>query len=386
MVLITMIGIAAPGKVFAFSKVSIFFTLPVIIFAPIVGVLVDRWDKRRIMTVAHIIQSGILAITPFFIVLVGGLSPVLVAAFLFFGLDLFNNTSKQACIPAIIPKAKLLSANSVFTFFARIASVVGMVLGGFIIRWMGWRLGFYFDALTHLTAGLLVLGMLPLPRMEETPVKQPSFSESIRDAFSLFYSKLKEVAILVVKDRLVLLVMSSIWALTFVSAIAYTVLIFLVQQVLGLGTAGVGVLGGVMAAGMILGALLLGISPFKPKRTAIILSSFTIIGLLLLIGPFLITTWFLYLVALLAGILFSFIAIAQDTLLQEEVMAGIRGRIFSTKEFMASTSFLISTVLVGLFADVISYKRVLFGCGILLLVFCGLGFLFIRGTEKPQAL
>lgn len=385
MVLITMIGIAAPGKVFAFSKVSIFFTLPVILLAPIVGVLVDRWDKRRIMTVAHIIQSGVLAITPFFIVLVGGLSPVLVAAFIFFGLDLFNNTSKEVCIPAIIPKPRLLTANSIFTFFARIASVVGMVLGGFLIRWMGWKLGFYFDALTHLTAGLLVLGMLPLPKTEEEIyIKQPSLLESIRNAFFIFYSKLREVASLVIKDRLVFLVMSSIWALTFVSAIAYTVLIFLVQQVLGLGTVGVGILGGVMASGMILGALLLGIAPIKARRTSIILLSFTIIGLLLLIGPFLITTWFLYLVALMAGSLFSFVAIAQDTLLQEEVMAGIRGRIFSTKEFMASSSFLISTVLVGFFADVISYKKVLFGCGLLLLIFCGLGFLFIKGTKEPQ--
>jgi hypothetical protein len=57
-------------------------------------------------------------------------------------------------------------------------------------------------------------------------------------------------------------------------------------------------------------------------------------------------------------------------MLHEEVAAGIRGRIFATKEFMASASFLVSALLVSSIADRFSYQAVLWGVGGFLLLLC----------------
>ncbi|MCS7258653.1 MAG: MFS transporter, partial [candidate division WOR-3 bacterium] len=64
MLLITLVGLSAPGKVSAFSWAQLTFTLPVVLFSPIVGVLVDIWSRRKVMIWAHVIQAFILSLTP----------------------------------------------------------------------------------------------------------------------------------------------------------------------------------------------------------------------------------------------------------------------------------------------------------------------------------
>lgn len=380
MVLITMIAVIAPGRIFAFGEASAAFTLPVIIFSPIAGVLVDRLNRREIMVYANFLQAGLLVAAPFLIRWVGGIYPIWVVIFLFFTLCLFINTSRLSIIPEIMARRKLLLANSVMTFVARIATVIGMVLGGFLVGWVGWQIGFFIDSATHGTSGGFATGIRLRPRSSSPKVVQP-LSRALTGSFKGFYRELKEVGLLIFRDRVVGFVMASIWVMTLVAGVAYTILIWLIQQELGLGTAGVGVMAGVLGLGMLLGALLLGMVGTR-QRSGIIIFGFAVIGVFFIVGPFLLSPWFLYFVALVSGALFSGIAIAQDTMLHEEVEEGIRGRIFATKEFMASASFLISALLVGGLADRFSYQAVLWGVGGVLLLLC-LGGIYLM---RPKAL
>jgi MFS family permease len=153
---------------------------------------------------------------------------------------------------------------------------------------------------------------------------------------------------------MVILVMVSVFVLPFVSAVAYTVLIYLVQQEFGMGTAGVGLLGGIIGVGMLCGAILIGHFGRYVNRGLILIYSIALIAIFLFIGPFFITPGFLYITAFVIGIVYSFVGISQDTILQEDVTKGIRGRIFATKEFIANLTFVIWAVLVGVIASFIS--------------------------------
>ncbi|MEO0225629.1 MAG: MFS transporter, partial [candidate division WOR-3 bacterium] len=147
MVIVTFIGIYSPGQIAAFSEFSFSFTLPVIIFAPIAGVVVDHLSRRAVICNIHIIQASILALTPLFIHLTGSMLPIWFVVFLFFGLDVFNNSARAALIPSIVRREDILQANSILIFGLRIATFGGMVLGGLLIDWVGWHLGFYLDGL-----------------------------------------------------------------------------------------------------------------------------------------------------------------------------------------------------------------------------------------------
>ncbi|MEO0205987.1 MAG: MFS transporter [candidate division WOR-3 bacterium] len=348
MVIITLIGAKYPGKVSAFSEFAITFSLPVIILAPFVGVIVDHWNKQTIMFRCHLIQSILIFLTPSFVVLFDSLIPIWILVFMFFALDVFNNTAKNAVIPDLVEYNELVSANSFVITIARIATFLGMVGGGYLIKWVGWKLGFYLDASTHLIAGLLALGMGARMLFEPSVKMDISLKKKLKESFRLFLQDLWELLNLLLHDRIVLFVMISVFVLPFAAAIAYTVLIYLIQQTFNMGTAGVGWLGGVIGAGMFSGGILMGFFGRKFNRPLIIICSMTILSLFFIVGPFFITPVFLYSIAFVSGMVFSFVGIAQDTILQEDVLKSIRGRIFASKEFVINITFLSCAIIIGL--------------------------------------
>ncbi|MEO0080479.1 MAG: hypothetical protein ABIK44_07375, partial [candidate division WOR-3 bacterium] len=196
---------------------------------------------------------------------------------------------------------------------------------------------------------------------------------------------LVELFRLVASARLVAFALASITVPAFISAVSYTVLIFLVQQVLRLGTAGVGIFAGILAVGMIGGAGLMGLVPQNIDRARTVIAIILLYGTLFLIGRWLITLWFMVLVALVAGVAFSWLNIIQSTLLQEEVPAEIRGRIFSTREFITNAVFLISTLFIGTVGDLTSCKTALTVIGAILILLGIAGSLWLRGIRtRPE--
>ncbi len=347
MVIITFIGVMFPGKISAFSEFSVTFSLPLVILSPFAGVFVDHWNKQTIMFRCHLIQAVLIFITPFLIALTHSMVPIWILVVVFFSLDLFNNTSKNSVIPDLVEYDQLVPANSIILTMSRAATFVGMVGGGYLINWVGWQVGFYVDATTHLVAGTLVLFMGAKALFE--PVRKVEFSlvKELKKSLNTFIVDLKELGLVLVRDRMVILVMISVVVLPFVSAVGYTLLIYLVQQEFGLGTAGVGLMGGIIGVGMLCGAVLLGYFGRYVSRGLILIFSIAVLACLFIIGPFFVSAAFLYAISFFIGIVYSFFGISQDTILQEDVARDIRGRIFATKEFIVNLTFLVWAVLVG---------------------------------------
>lgn len=388
MLLITIIGIASPGRLLAYSGGSLTFVLPTLLLSPIAGVLVDHWDKRQTIACTHFIQTAVWVFTPFTISLTRSFTPFWIALAIFFGLDIFNNTASPALLPNLVNRDEILAANSASLFFARIATVLGMMIGGFLIKWVGWQNGIWIDAACHLTAGILVLNIVLTARHQTHRPNPLSLTASqtlvkeIGNAFIQFFRELAEVIRLIFVNRLVAFVLGSIIVSTFISAVAYTILIYLVQQVLKMGTPGVGVFAGILALGMIAGALIIGLMPKNINRPLIVALVIICYGLLFFIGNWLITRWFMVVVALIAGIAFSWLGVVQNTLLQEEVDEYIRGRVFSTREFLTNATFLLTTFFIGTLGDVTSYRLALVVIGTVLVMLGTTALFWVRRQHR----
>lgn len=378
MVIITLIGSMFPGRVSAYSEFAITWSLPIVILSPFAGVFIDHWNKQTIMLRCHVIQSVLIFITPAMIMLTKSFTPVWVLVVLFFSLDMFNNASKNAIIPDLVEYKELVAANSLVTTLARVATFIGMLGGGYLVGWVGWQFGFYIDATTHFIAGMLVLGMGAKTLFE--PVQRFEFSirKELKKSFFRFIDDLKELGILVTKDRCVIFVMLSVFILPFVAAVAYTILIFLIQQTYGLGTAGVGIFGAVIGVGMLIGGLVMGIFGSAINRGTIIIYSIAVLAVFFMLGPFFTTPVFLYVIAFISGIIYSFIGIAQDTILHEDVLKGIRGRIFATKEFVINVTVVISAIFFGVISRYFAPYPVIRGVGVFLLIVSTLAFFIYR--------
>ena len=102
---------------------------PYSLIGPFAGVFIDRWRRRQILVYAALIRSVFVALTAS-LMASGDLGPPLyVAVLLVLGVNRFFLSSLSASLPHVVPRDKLVMANSVSPTAGGIMAVVGGVLG-----------------------------------------------------------------------------------------------------------------------------------------------------------------------------------------------------------------------------------------------------------------
>jgi dTMP kinase len=100
-------GTASAG--FAVSGVMLARLLPSIVFGPFAGVLVDRFDRRRLMVIADVTRAVGYASLPFF----PNLPWIYAMSFLIECLSLLWTPARDAIIPNLVPRRQLGNANTI---------------------------------------------------------------------------------------------------------------------------------------------------------------------------------------------------------------------------------------------------------------------------------
>jgi MFS family permease len=376
MALIALVGHFQPGSHFAFSKMAVSFTLPVILFGPLSGILSDRVSRRNVLLVGDFARAVLIALIPLAMVLWSSLIPIYVIIFFVFTLCLFFNVARSAFIPDLVPRESLLEANSLNSFIARFATVAGTVLGGKLIDWVGWRGGFFIDSGTYMLSFLCILFIvLPRPKAPAQSARRFEPRPVLKDLAYSFRLGLK--------NPVIALIMLTVGGFSFVSAAAYVVLIPLIQQTMGKGTGGVGIVAGIVAVGMIVGAIALGALGKNMRKSTVILGSFILFGLFLAAARFVKSYTIISIGSFFAGMVSSFIIVAQDTMLQERILPEERGKIFGIREWTASLFFLLSTLGIGIATEWIAADTTLLISGILVAV-VALAALIFRDRLVPE--
>lgn len=98
----------AGNAAFAISLVTIARVAPGLVLAPVAGVLVDRWDRRRTMIVTDIGRGTVLALVPF----ISHIWQLIIVSLLLEILTLLWQPSKEALVPNLVPSEQLVNANS----------------------------------------------------------------------------------------------------------------------------------------------------------------------------------------------------------------------------------------------------------------------------------
>jgi predicted MFS family arabinose efflux permease len=130
--------------------------LPLFVFGPLAGVVVDRADRRRVMIAADVLRS-VLALG-FIVASTRAALPFiyLVGASLF-SVSAFFNAAKRASIPNIARGAdELLSANALSASTTAATIAIGSALGGIIATFVGRNTVFTLNALTFLASAEMI--------------------------------------------------------------------------------------------------------------------------------------------------------------------------------------------------------------------------------------
>jgi MFS family permease len=129
--------------------------LPPLIFSPFAGVLVDRFDRQKILIWCNVLRTFVvlgflLATTPDQLWLIYGLTLIQ------FSLSALFEPGQNAITPSLVPREDLVIANTLASVTWSVMLALGAIIGGVISAIFGITAALVIDALTFALAGFLI--------------------------------------------------------------------------------------------------------------------------------------------------------------------------------------------------------------------------------------
>jgi dTMP kinase len=341
--LVTRIGGGGAG--FAVSGVMLARLLPSIVFGPFAGVLVDRFDRKRMMVIADVVRGVGYASLPLF----PHLPWIYGMSFLIECLSLLWTPARDAIIPNLVPRRQLSNANTIALatgygtlplggiVYTALAGLAG-ALGGRVLYFAEnpQSIALWADALTFAFSAYMIQG---LPR--RATARLPRRRQGGLKAAEAF-SDMKE-GIRFLKDHAFARAMTVgiVLASTGAGAVMSVGPIF-AQYTLDGGPAAWGVLVTAVGVGLVLGMVLVGqIHKFVDKDTFFslaLLGGATSLVVLAAMPTLALTAALTVVMGAAAGSIW----VTGYTLLHENVSDELRGRVFGTLTVLARLGLFIS--------------------------------------------
>jgi MFS family permease len=359
------------GSVLLLGLVGFCGQLPTLILAPVTGVLVDRWDRHRILLVTQVLsmlQSLALAL----LTLAGRITvaEVLVLQVMQGVINAFDTPARQAFVVEMVEdRADLPNAIALNSSMVNASRVIGPSIGGVVIAAVGEGWCFMIDAVSYLAVIASLVAMRVTPRTR--PPRDSSILEELRTGFR-YVSRFTPV-----RSALLLLSLVSVMGMPYtvlMPAIA-TNLLHGGPHTLGflMTASGVGALGGALylaSRRSVLGlgrAMVLASAAFGGGLVAFSFSRALWLSLLLLpiVG---------------GGMMVTMAAV--NTVLQTVVEEELRGRVmaFYTMAFLGTAP--IGSLLAGVVADRIGPAHTIFVGGLCCIAAAGWFALRLPGLRE----
>ena len=369
MIALPLYVFAATGSALGASTVFIAELLPVLVFGPILGVLVDRFDHRRTMIALTLAQG--LALLPLLLTSPDRLWIVYLVAAVQAGLAAGLQPARQALLPRLVLSHQLGSANSLVAVSDNLARLVGSPLGGIVFATLGLGGVVVMDVASYLvSAALLLLARVDAPAAVTTAPAVGLLKDLVGGISTIRRTP----------PLCVILIIECLAALA--QGVFLVLFVVFVVRILGANDTEVGLLRGVQAIGGILGGLVVGLFIRRLSTRTLIGWGFLFFGCTALVtwnfAP--VSTVVVFYVALFVAMGIPAIATTAGTitLVQTITPPGSIGRVVATMSSLALAAQGVGLVTAGILADRIGVLPILDAQAVLYLT-CGvLALLLLR--------
>lgn len=116
------------------------------------GVLADRMNRKAMLIVSDLVRFGLMALFPW----VESVWQVYLMIFLINAATAFFTPTFDATIPDIVGQKHYVKALSLSRIAVDVEAVMGPMLAGLLVTWLGLNWLFWFDAVTYLVSAILV--------------------------------------------------------------------------------------------------------------------------------------------------------------------------------------------------------------------------------------
>ena len=321
--------------------VSMSAYLPALIFGLYAGVVVDHYNRKRVMIVSDILRALLVAIIPASIVF-GFVSPLLIGVITFAlsSFATFFYPARDSLIPNITTAAELPSANSAIAISGQMSHLMGPLFVAIGMAIFGLTHLFTANSISFIFS-IIMISMIVTPIQKITSHKENSKIQSLLNGIK--YVKLNKG----ISTLLILTIVNNI----FIMGPAIIGVQVFVKEILKGNLVVLALLEGAMASGMIIGSVifLAAIKRFHPVN--ILLFGLVLDGCTFSIMYFVQSNYEAILVLLIHGIGIPLITVARTTLIQMTVPENLRGRLFSMIYMSVMGTTAISIGLTGVILE-----------------------------------
>ena len=333
----------------AVSAVLLAGILPMVVFAPLSGLIVDRTESTGTLAIASAIQAGLAVALAF----VDPVWAIVALSFLLGSVASVASPAVFAIMPRAVEEEDLTEANANMETARYFGMVAGPIIAGGLAAATGNSdAALLVDAITFLVV-TSAAASLSIRRPPEPVGEGGRPKGEARKGFAF-----------IAKDRVLLIAVVAVSATVLFAAMDNVAEVFFARNVLDAGNWGYGALAAVWLAGMVVGAAVIArrlpndrlapgvlIAAFGGGVAVAIAAAFPSIGLAL--------TMFA-----LGGVSNGVVSVAMRSLLHHRVPDQLRGRVFSAYFGIAMAGQLGATALGGVLVATLGSRSVLLIGGI----------------------
>ncbi|MEG2727323.1 MAG: MFS transporter [Bacilli bacterium] len=326
-------------------------SIPRIIIGPFAGVIVDRFDRKKLILLGDFIRGigmifvGYAAFNNFlevWMVMVVGIVCGICSAFF--------NPAISSVIPDLVSSDNIVKANSAQQMATSTTHLIGSVSGGFIYSILGASVMFIFNGISYIVSTISEM-FIDIPKVErkntELTIKE-DFKEGIKFTFGF---------------RGFVMLLSVAFSLNFLYAMFFLLLrpLFMMEE--SLGVARFGIISAFQSIGMISASIILTKVNIKAEnRSKVMLPALFSQSLFFFLGILVNNFYFMCLCFSLGSFLNTISNTVSTSSMMVVIPQDMRGKVMSIVFTLSMGIHPIGTLVGGILGDIFYPRTIMIGC------------------------
>jgi len=362
--IISFITFRLHGNAIQVTTVTVAYILPLAIFGPPMGVLVDHLDTRKTMIASDLIRGALVLL----LLVVHDVRQIAAVMFAISVVSCLFMPAQSVTVRTIVPKDRLLHATAALSQAFYLIRIASPIVAGAIVAAFSERATFIIDAVSFVLSALLI------SRLKFSRPPREGADKSLRGLSRDFVEGNRFIF---THPGLSFVFIAMAVAMFVLSSFSPLISIFVRDQ-LHAGAMLFGVVSGMVGVGLILGTSLITKIVGKRPQPGVVLVGLLITGVATSVLGVSYYGWEAAVSMFLLGFAVSLVLIPAQTMSQQETPIEMAGRVSSTFMSMISIAQVLGLLLSGTLAEKLGIRQLFFSCTAFLIVISAAGWFYLR--------
>ncbi len=325
-------------------------TIALLIATPVIGVIIDRLNRKNLLLFT---DAGRALILLLLIIFKSNIAIVYLGAVCITIMGSISGSADNAMMPDIVKKEQLVTANSISYTASQIVMICGGALGGLVIAIghdTGYNLAFIIDFFTFVVSFILislVRGQFKVQR-EDKLIEGKSFKKDVKNVFKGLFSDIVDCLKYIKKEKYISVIILMFVLLSFGAGAVNVLTIVFANKVLLVGSKGYGFLLTVQGVGSFLASALIVFLNRRFKPIQLFNIGFLMMGLSMTILGMTRSFWFAGIMFFISGFGNILFIVPSVSVMQQIIPSEVRGRVFSLQNVAAELALLVGMLVTSL--------------------------------------